>query len=102
MERFFTDHMQSYLETNSLLNDAQFGIKRGRSTEDQLLITYGCITQQVDSGKLVDLAMLDFSKAFDVVNHAILLQQLPDLGVSHIIVRWIVVFSWKNCVGFLW
>ena len=83
MERILADHIYGYLEINSLLSDAQFGYRRSRSTEDQLLITYGCITQQVDSGMLVDLAMLDFSKAFDVLNHAILLQQLFDLGISH-------------------
>ena len=57
-----------------------------------MLITYGQITQHVVAGLLVDLVMLDFSKAFNVVNHSILLQQLLALGISHILVNWIKSF----------
>ena len=56
-----------------------------------MLITYGQITH-VDAGLLVDLVMLDFSKAFDVVNHSVLLRQLLALGISRILVSWIESF----------
>ena len=52
--------------------DNQAGRLPGRSTDDQLLLTYNYISQHWDSGHIVDHVLCDFSKAFDTANHAIL------------------------------
>ena len=82
MERLLTFHMVEYPECNLLLSDNQFGFCKGCSTEDHLLLTYECISDLVDSGKFVDLVLLDFSKAFDMVCHSVLLRQLTAIGMS--------------------
>ena len=92
MERLLASHIVEYLEYNSLLSDNQFGFRKGHSTENQLLPTYECISDLVDSGKLVDLLLLDFSKAFDVVCHSVLLRQLTAIGMSQQLVLWIEAF----------
>ena len=48
LERLVTDHLVSFLESNSLLSDDQFGFRSGRSTEDQLLVTYSEVADLVD------------------------------------------------------
>ena len=44
-----------------VLAAGQFGFRKLRSVEDQLLLTYGKVTQMVGSGFMVDVVFLDFS-----------------------------------------
>ena len=72
-----------------MLSDRQFGFRKGRSTEDQMLLMYSQVAQMVDAGSVVDVAYLDFSKAFDLVSHQILLDKLRCLGFDRCILAWI-------------
>ena len=54
---------------NGLLSVNQLGFCKGRSVEDQLLVTYSEFVQLVDSGFVVDIILLDFFNALAVVNH---------------------------------
>ncbi len=49
-------------------------------------------TKSMDSGDTVDLVFLDFSKAFDSVNHLFLIQKLKAYGINDNIVNWIESF----------
>ena len=91
-ERLLANHITSYLEDNGLLSSRQFGFRKGRSTEDQLLLSYGKIAKEVDSGKVVDAVYLDYSKAFDVLSHRILLDKAESLGFSPQVLSWIRCF----------
>ena len=44
-----------YLESNGFLSDRQFGFRKSRSTEDQMLLVYSEIAAMVDSGRIVDV-----------------------------------------------
>ena len=44
---------------------------------------------RVDSGSIVDIIFLDFSKAFDVVNHSVILTKLQMLGIGGKIPLWV-------------
>lgn len=92
LERLIVKELHTYLETNSLLDDNQFGFLPGKSVEDQLLITYDAVTEWMDSGNMVDLILFDFSKAFDTVNHQILFTKLSHLGIDGSILSWIKSF----------
>jgi hypothetical protein len=101
MERIVAAELVDYLESHHLLSSRQFGFRKARSTEDQMLLVYSEVVKSVDDGSVVDMAMLDFSKAFDVVSHPILLLKLQALGVSGVLLGWIGDFlaSRTMCVG---
>ena len=92
LERIIAGKLMDYLEHNNLLSRFQFGFRRGRSTEDQLLITYSFIADCVDKGEIVDAILLDFTRAFDVVSHALLLMMLQALGIPDRVVDWVAAF----------
>ena len=82
----------NFLEEHSLLAHDQFGFRGGRAVEDQLLLVYNDITSWLDSGYIVDLVLFDFSKAFDVVSHGILMDKLALLGIGGRLHGWICDF----------
>lgn len=89
MERIITKFIYDYLESNGILTNDQFGFRQGRSTEDQLIVTYNSVSQWLDQGFAVDLVLFDFSKAFDVVCHDILITKLYSLGIRGNLLNWI-------------
>ena len=49
-------------------------------------------TRALEEGLPVDVAFLDFSKAFDSVPHRRLIQKLEDMGICGKVLRWIQSF----------
>ena len=92
MERIVTDRLVEYLESNGILAEEQFGFRKGRSVEDQLLLAYDDVTEWLDQGYVVDIIYFDCSKAFDVVNHSELLNKLRGLGIEDFFLDWIHAF----------
>ena len=61
---------------------------KGRSCLTNLIF-YNWVTRLVNEGKAVDVVYLDFSKAFDMVSHSILLRKLAARGLDSFTLRWI-------------
>ena len=89
MEKVIVGGLYRYLEDNLLLSDSQFGFRPGRSTSDQLLLTYSDVSSWFNDGLVVDLIFFDFRKAFDVVSHSLLLRKLECLGICGKLLGWI-------------
>ena len=89
MERIIAAELLEYLDMNSILSDSQFGFRPSRSTTDQLLLTYDYISESIDRGKMVDLILFDFAKAFDSVNHVILFTKLGEIGIGYPLLGWL-------------
>ncbi len=81
MEHIIVSNVMRHLEHNSILTDFQHGFRAKRSCDTQLLITTHDILQLIDKKKQVDLTILDFSKAFDVVSHDKLLIKLEHYSI---------------------
>ena len=97
LERLIVKYLKAYLSDNSRINDDQFVFRSGRSTEDELLLTYEDITSSVDKGNLTDLFFCAFSKAFEQAFHMNLLLELFELGITLNILHWIAA-SQSNSV----
>ena len=89
MERVFRKALVGYLELYNKLDPQQHGSRTGRSTLSQLLQHQDEILSGLEEGANLDFIYLDFSKAYDKVDHGILLHKLKDMGISGRIGRWI-------------
>ena len=92
MERIVCKELMSYLESQELLNPHQFGFRSGRSTVDQLLLVYDMVSRQTDLGTVNEVILFDFSKAFDVVVHDLIIDKLFSLGIRSRLLKWITSF----------
>ena len=99
LERHIVKHLTSFLESNEILSEHQFGFRAGRSTMDQLILVYDEVSLWVDEGNIVDLILFDFSKAFDLVSHPILLDKLNCLGVDRSQILWIEAFLTRRTMS---
>ncbi|KAK4820725.1 hypothetical protein QYF61_004390 [Mycteria americana] len=61
----------------------------GRSCLTNLISFYDKVTRLVDEGKAVDVVYLDFSKAFDMVSHSILLEKVAAHGLDGCTLCWV-------------
>ena len=82
----------NHLEEKGLLSDYQHGFRGKRSCETQLLLFIDDLARSMCEGNQVDVAVLDFSKAFDVVPHKRLLHKLDFYGIRGQSHQWIRSF----------
>ena len=89
LEKVICCRIVSFLEDNKKININQHGFRKLHSCLSQLIEHYDTIIEAVSSGANMDVVYLDFSKAFDVVDHNILLRKLKAVGISGKIGLWI-------------
>jgi hypothetical protein len=92
MERFIRDSMTSHIARYNLLNVSQYGFRKARSCELQLIKYMDFVSWIVDSGDSADSVYLDFSKAFDTVPHRRLQLKLDAYGIRGNHLRWLSNF----------
>ena len=89
LEHIICRHMLKHLEKNKILTNLNHGFRSGYSCEAQLLTTINDFLQEHDKGHQIDVAILDFSKAFDKVPHNRLLLKLDHYGIRGNTLQWI-------------
>ena len=72
-----------------MFNDGQHCFVPGQSTQTQLLSHFNDIYNTLMEGKRLDTIFLDFAKAFDKVDHAILRKKVKKHKISDKIGNWI-------------
>ena len=77
-----------YLEQNNLLHPHQGAYRCGKSTEDILQLAVDHIVASLDKGSVVCAAFIDLRKAFDPLDHYLLLQRISELGVHYDVLEW--------------
>ena len=87
-ERVALHQLTSYPTTNHRLSIHQSGNKTWHSTETSLIHSTDYILKATDQKKVTAVILLDMSKAFDSINHNILLAKLEDVGVSSRCLGW--------------
>ena len=92
MESVIKDAMLSYLLEHKLINKQQHGFISKRSTCSQLLECINDWTVSLSHKQSIDIAYIDFSRAFDSVVHSKLYLKLNSLGISGNLLDWIHAF----------
>ena len=73
----------------SLISLQQHEFVKKRSTLTNLLSFLNIALRAAEEGFRTDVVYLDFSKAFDSIDHALLLDKLYNLGVRSMLLSWI-------------
>ena len=81
LEHIITPNLVRYLDKNSILYERQQGFRTKRSCEIHLTMLTEELHRNQLEGKQTDLILMDFSKAFDKVNHEKLIHKLHGYGV---------------------
>ena len=80
-ERLLANRIICFLENNCILHKYQHGFRENRSTSTALSNILHYIYSNMDSGNKVIALFLDLSKAFDCVDHGVLLLKLEHYGL---------------------
>ena len=85
-ERVAKKQIENILKENNFFNPAQHGFRNDRSTITCLAKINHKLEECVDEGAY--MICLDFAKAFDTVDHEVLIQEMGKAGVEHTAYEW--------------
>ena len=88
-ERIVYDYLFDFICTNNILYDYQFGFRPGHSTQQAIITLIDKITKSLDNDDIVISLFIDLKKAFDTVDHRILLRKLYAYGIRGTMLKWI-------------
>ena len=89
LERIMYNRLQKYLKDQNILYDKQFGFRTGHSTEHAIAQLVDQIYEAFEKNEYTLGVFIDLSKAFDTVDHSILLRKLELYGITDRNYAWI-------------
>ena len=91
-ERVIKVNLTEHLGKHGLINRGQHGFVEGRSTQTQLLEHFCRVYEALEEGVRMDTVYLDFAKAFDKVDHNILMEKIVKNKIKGKLGKWIREF----------
>ena len=88
LERIVHEQTIDFLDKHNILCKFQSGFGKDNSTDFRLSYVTDKITKGFDSGLLTGMILIDLQKAFDTIDHNILLLKKPSLGFSREVIDW--------------
>ena len=87
-EKMMSNRLKSFFETHNLIFESQYGFREKRSTQHAIIDIVNQIQIKMDQKMYSCGIFIDLHKAFDTVNHSILLRKLEHYGIRGIINDW--------------
>ena len=88
LEKLMHKRLTSFLEKYEILFKHQYGFQKGKSTEHAIIDLHSNIIKPIEKKEKACAIFLDFVKAFDTVNHKILLKKIEYIGIRDIQLQW--------------
>ena len=88
LEKHVHDSLSEFLQEFNLLHKTQSGFRSKHSCETALVNMIDSWLAGIDSGKMIGVVLVDFKKAFDLVDHHILLDKLSVYGIRDEALMW--------------
>ena len=87
-EKMIKRRMESFIEQKDLLSSSQYGFRKAHSTQHAILDIVNAIQTNMDKQLFSSGVFIDFKKAFDTVDHNILVHKLDHYGFRGVINKW--------------
>ena len=92
IEHIIVSNIMSFYDENNLLSQYQHGFRSKHSCETQIISFTQEVHDNLEQGQQTDVIVMDFSKAFDKVDHHKLISKLYRLGINDGVIAWIQSF----------
>ena len=92
LEHIIHSNIIKHLEANAILSDTQHGFRKRRGCDTQLVMVVNDFAKNLNYSQQLDTILLDFSKAFDKVNHHKLLIKMDHYGIRGKLLDWMKDF----------
>ena len=89
LEKLFNNRLDNFLEKDELLVDGQYGFRNARSTSMAITQLIEELTNANDEKKYTVGVFIDLKKAFDTIDHTLLLRKLEHYGIRGVAHSWI-------------
>ena len=87
-EKIVYKYVVDFLDDNNIFYQYQFGFRKHHSTSHAIITLVERVTKALDTGKYIVGVFLDLKKAFDTVDHSILLKKLEKYGIRGNMHKW--------------
>ena len=88
LEKHVHDTLMSFLISHNALHSTQSGFRPNHSCETALLQMINKFHEAINNGQIIGMVMVDFRKAFDLVDHTLLLKKLRHYKISDETLLW--------------
>ena len=96
LEKHIDDSLMTFLVKFNLLHKSQSGFRPNHSCETALIGMVSKWLESINKGSLIGTVMIDFKKAFDLVDHSVLLKKLEHYKLSHQALSWFASYLSKR------
>ena len=89
LEKLFNNRLDTFLEKNEILVDGQYGFRKARSTSMAITHLIEELTNANEEKKITVGVFIDLKKAFDTIDHTLLLRKLKHYGIRGVANNWL-------------
>ncbi len=89
LEKLFNSRLDKFTDKHKLLSDSQYGFRTNSSTSLALTESIEEITNAIDHKLHSFGVFIDLKKAFDTINHSILISKLERYGIRGLVLHWV-------------